>query len=91
MCALGVIKEYHGDLSPGMPLVHKNERKACHYFISLVNLHWKQIYTDWPLYSQPQQKQRYCISSDISSKLSIINRQQFEVILLGILSLEAIQ
>lgn len=91
VCALGVIKEYQGDLSPGMPLVHKNERKACHYFISLVNLHWKQIYTDWPLYHQPQQKQRYRISSDISSKLSIINRQQFEVILLGILSLEAIQ
>ena len=44
VCALGVIKEYQGDLSPGMPLVHKNERKACHYFISLVNLHWKQIY-----------------------------------------------
>lgn len=90
MCALGIIKEYHGDLSPGMPLVDKNERKACHYFISLVNLHWKQIHTDWPLYSQPQQKQRYCTSSDISSKLSIINRQQFEVILLGILSLEVI-
>lgn len=50
MCALGVIKVYHGDLSPGMPLVDKNGSKAYHYFISLVNLHWKQIYTDWPLY-----------------------------------------
>lgn len=53
MCALGVVlKQYHGHLSLGTPLVDKNGSKAYHYFISLVNLHWKQIYTDLPLQSQ---------------------------------------
>lgn len=32
MCALGVIKEYHEDLSPGMPLVDKNEKESLSLF-----------------------------------------------------------